>query len=278
MTLNDIKKEVAHLGFESEGAVDGSIESAVRRALSTIYTEHGTHTLGRLYQNSPTPKRHIPIAVHEPGMDEVVPLDGGAFAFAVCGTGRFEIKDSDGVRQESFDTQGGYVFGKVKGEGEIRFLGEFRYTVYDLCIYGEDFAEGDAPPRFGKMRKYDLGETFPDFLFALSAPTDGEGEKISGASVSSGTMYIPYGYVGEVVIEYRRRAPEVSVNAPDAQLDIPAELASLVPLLAAAYVWLDDDAEKAQYYMSLYRDGMSAVKLYTRRAVDTAFTDATGWA
>lgn len=278
MTLNDIKKEVAHLGFESESAVDGGIESAVRRALSTIYNEHGTHTLGRLYQNSPTPKRHIPLIVHTAGVEDVITTDGGTYAFTVNSAGRFEIRDENGTRTESFDTQNGYAYGRVKGEGEIRFLGEFRYTVYDLCIYGEDFAEGDVPPRFSKMREYDLRKIFPDFLFALSSPTDGEGEKIRGASVSSGMMYIPYGYVGEVVVEYRRRAPEVSVNAPDAQLDIPTELASLVPLLAAAYVWLDDDAEKAQYYMSLYRDGMSAVKLYTRRAVDTAFTDATGWA
>ena len=70
----------------------------------------------------------------------------------------------------------------------------------------------------------------------------------------------------------------MSIDTPDRELDIPKELESLVPLLAAAYVWLDDDADKAQYYMSLYRDGMSAVKLYTRRAVDTGFENATGWA
>ena len=61
-------------------------------------------------------------------------------------------------------------------------------------------------------------------------------------------------------------------------LDIPSELEHLVALVTASYVWLDDDPEKAQYYMSLYREGMSALKIYTRRAVDTAFTDATGWA
>ena len=91
-------------------------------------------------------------------------------------------------------------------------------------------------------------------------------------------MLLPYGYIGEAVIRYRRSAPEVSINAPDRELDIPGELETLVPLLAAAYVWLDDDADKAQYYMSLYREGMSAVKLYTRGGVNTEFCDATGWA
>ena len=278
MTLNDIKKEVAHLGFESESAVDSSIESAVRRALSTIYTEHGTRALGRIYQNLPTPTRHISMIVHEPRGEEVITLEDNTYAFVICGTGRFELTDESGTRTESFDTQNGYVHGRVKGEAKIRFLGEFRYTVYDLCIYDEVFADGDAPMRFGRICEYDLNNVFPDFLFAITAPADAYGKKITGASVSSGTLYIPYSYVGEVVIEYRKRAPEVSINTPDTELNIPIELVSLVPLLTAAYVWLDDDAEKAQYYMSLYRDGMSAVKLYTRRAVETEFTDATGWA
>ena len=278
MTLNDIKKEVAHLGFESESAVDGSIESAVRRALSTIYTEHGTRALGRIYQNLPTPKRHVPMIVHTESIDEVIAVEGGTYAFTVCGTGRFEVRDENGTRTESFDTQMGYTYGRVHGEGEIRFLGEFRYTVYDLSIFSEVFAAGDKPPKFGQACEYDLGNIFPDFLCAITSPTDGKGKKIVGATVSSGVMYIPYGYIGEVVVEYRKCAPEVSINAPDAQIDIPAELASLVPLLAAAYVWLDDDAEKAQYYMSLYKEAISAVKYYGKEISDGTYYDVNGWA
>ena len=278
MTLNEIKKEVAHLGFESEGAIDSSIESAVRRALATVYTEHGARALGWIYQSSPTPKRHIPMISHRAEVDDVIPLDGGTYAFVVCGAGSFEVKDAGGTRTQGFDTQSAYVCGRVNSEGEIRFKGEFRYTVYDLCIYEEAFADGDAPPMYGRTRGYDLSEIFPDFLFATSAPTDECGVKIAGASIYADTMYIPYGYTGRIGVEYRKRAPEVSIDTPDRELDIPKELESLVPLLAAAYVWLDDDADKAQYYMSLYRDGMSAVKLYTRRAVDTGFENATGWA
>jgi hypothetical protein len=278
MTLNDIKKEVAHLGFESEGALGGGIESAARRALYTIYTEHGPVTVGRIYQNPKAPTDHIPMIVHTPSEDEVIPITGGAYAFVACGVGSFEIEDENGTREEHFDTAGSYVYGRIKGEGEIRFKGEFRYTVYDLCIYSEEFAEKDAPPRWGKTCEYELEKTFPDFLCAVSHPTDKNGVRIAGATVYSGVMHVPYGYVGEVQLEYRKRAPSVSINTPDLDLEIPKELESLVPLLTAAYVWLDDDAEKAQYYMSLYREGMSALKIYTRRAVDTAFTDATGWA
>lgn len=278
MTLNDIKKEVAHLGFESESAINSSIETAVNRALSTIYTEHGPQGTCRIYQNSPTPECHIPLIVHNGKEDDVISLSDGSYAFVVSGNGLFEVKDENGVRTQEFNTQNGYLYGKVKGDGEIRFKGEFCYTVYDLCTYSVAFADGDIPPKYGKVREYDLGKYIPDYLFALSPPSDKSGKRIDGASVSSGMMLIPYEYTGEIVLEYRKRAPDVSINTPDLEVDIPTELASLVPLLAASYVWLDDDADKAQYYMSLYRDGMSAVKLYTRRSVHTDFTDVTRWA
>ena len=278
MTLNDIKKEVAVLGFENESAIDSSIECAARRALSTIYNEHGVQALGRIYQNSPIPTRHLSMIVHAPGEDEAIPLADCSYAFVISGVGLVEISDENGTRTQEFDTPSSYLFGCIIGEGEIRFKGEFRYTVYDLCIYGEKFADGDEPPRYSRMREYILADHLPDFLCASSCPTDGCGREIAGASIDSGRLIRPYGYVGEISIRYRKRAPEVSIDAPDRELDVPRELEQLVFLLAASYVWLDDDAEKAQYYMSLYRDGMSALKVYTRSGIDTSFTDIARWA
>ena len=278
MTLNDIKKEVAHLGFESESAIDGSIESAVRRALSTVYTEHGPVGMGRIYQSSPIPKIHVPVIVHNSHDDEVISIDSGSYAFVISGDGYFEVTDEDGARTEEFHTREGYVYGNVKGCGTIRFCGEFRYTVYDLCIYEQVLAAGEAPPRYASVREYDLKEYLPDFLCALSLALNSRGEIIAGSSVRSGVLRVPYEYAGEIILEYRKKAPAVSINAPDDELDIPSELEHLVALLTASYVWLDDDPEKAQYYMSLYRDGMSGVKLYTRKNVDTKFNDVTRWA
>ncbi len=278
MTLNDIKKEVAHLGFESESAIDESIESALRRALATVYTEHGPMGIGRIYQTSPVPKKHIPVIVHNGRDGEVIEVEGGSYAFVICGNGYFEVSDKDGVRTEEFNTQQSYVYGNVNESAKICFKGEFRYTVYDLCVYEQIFAPGDVPPRYADMREYDLQKYIPDFLSTLSVAHDANGKTIEGSSVCSGVLRVPYGYTGEIRLEYRKKAPEVSINSPDEELGIPKELEHLIALVTAAYVWLDDDAEKAQYYMSLYRDGMSGVKLYTRKSVDTKFNDVTRWA
>ncbi len=279
MTLNDIKKEVAHLGFESESAIDGaSIESALRRALFTIYTEHGTYSTWSIYQSSPTPVLYVREIAHRGSEDGLIVLNGQTYAFVVSGTGTIEIRDDNGVRTHSFSTPGSYVCGKLIGEGKMHLKGKFCYTVYDLCVYDEVFEEGHEPPRYTAMREYDLANVIPDFLCAAGEAVDRLGNKIPGASISSGTLCLPYEYKGEAVIRYRKRAPRVSIDTPDVELNVPAELESLVPLLTAAYVWLDDSPDKAQYYMSLYRDGMSGVKLYTRRSIDTKITDVTRWA
>ena len=64
----------------------------------------------------------------------------------------------------------------------------------------------------------------------------------------------------------------------DGELDIDPECEHLLALLSASYIWLDDDAEKAQYYMSLYREGMASLKLYSTRCVNAEYEDVTGWA
>ena len=278
MTLNDIKKEVAQLGFESESALEQTIELAARRALSTVYTEHGARAVGCIYQNARIPTRREPIITHSNNEDNVIALSDCSYAFVISGSGSFEISDANGTRTQSFDTPKSFVYGEVHGDGEIRFKGEFRYTVYDLCVYDGFFAEGELPPEYGTLCKYELVNILPDFLCADGEPADEHGKKIEGASVLSGVLSVPYEYKGKIILKYRKRAPEVSINTPDKELCIPPELEELVPLLTAAYVWLDDDADKAQYYMSLYRDGMSAVKVYTRGGVNTEFCDTTGWA
>jgi hypothetical protein len=51
----------------------------------------------------------------------------------------------------------------------------------------------------------------------------------------------------------------------------------MLPLLTAAFMWLDDDAGKAQYYMSLYRDLVANTKRYSSNKIDTVYR-VNGWA
>ncbi|MBO7292424.1 MAG: hypothetical protein J6V07_00650, partial [Clostridia bacterium] len=67
----------------------------------------------------------------------------------------------------------------------------------------------------------------------------------------------------------RLRIPEVG------ELPLTEEEASLLPLFCASYVYLDDDPDKAAFYLARFREGLA------RLAADTAaphpFRDSTRW-
>ena len=278
MTLTDIKNEIAALGFESEVPLDYSLKSAVQRALDTVYTERSVHGTLRLYQRCPRPKKFIEALTHKGGGEELVEGVGRTYQLCTSGKGSFTVSDGRGDITCSFDGERHIFSGELYGAATLRFLGEYGYTVTDIAFFDEAFPEGKLPFEYGMWREYALSELAPDFLCLAELPTDKRGKDIQGAHVCCDRLCIPYGYVGEINLKYRRQAPRVSLDAPDEELDLPRETAFLVAMLAASFIWLDDDAERAQYYRSLYREGMSAVKLYDTRCLEAEYSDVTGWA
>ena len=277
MTLNEIRDDVAALGFESEVTLDGAFAAAVRRALSTLYTERGSHAQLRLYQNMPKPSVYVERLEHSGGSTERIGLPCKSYAFEVFGSGRYTIADADGVRTDFFEGTRNLISGRCATDAEIIFEGEFRYTVCHLSGYPEIFTN-DAIPLFSTVQEYDLYELADGILSLFGTPKDGMGNDIKGASICSGILKVPYAYVGEINVTYRKKPPLVYTDTPDAELGIDPECSHLVALLTAAYIWLDDDPDKAQYYMSLYRDGMAAVKMYGGGCADSDYKDVTGWA
>jgi hypothetical protein len=88
---------------------------------------------------------------------------------------------------------------------------------------------------------------------------------------------IPSDFSGKITLTYKRGAKNVTGIA-DEKILVPEGCGHLVALLAASYIWLDDDSEKAEYYMSLYREGMSAVKYYNRLQIGANYLSTNGWA
>ncbi len=59
---------------------------------------------------------------------------------------------------------------------------------------------------------------------------------------------------GEVAVPYQRTARRIEADSADEQIDIAPELAGVLPLYTAAYIWLDDEPERAAHYMNLCRE------------------------
>ena len=132
MTLNEIRDDVAALGFEGEIALSSAFTSALQRALGTVYTERGVYARLRLYQSMPRPSVYVDTIEHVGGECDTVALCCRSYSFEVFGDGYCTIRDDDGERTINFSGDGRRVSGRCTLNAVLSFEGEFRYTVCHL--------------------------------------------------------------------------------------------------------------------------------------------------
>lgn len=277
MTYNDLCAEVAALGFEGNLESSDVVLHATERALRTIFTERPLHKLIQFYQKPIRPVIRIEAIAHSGKETDTVSFNARAYSFKTSGEGSYKITDESGAVAVDFSGIESVHKGFLYGEGNLEFLGNYSYTVYDLAIFDEipSSNENDIPV-LSDFVEYDIKGTTLDFLSFASPPENECGVAIPGASVCGGKMRIPADYTGRIRLIYKA-APISIVGGADEELILPDGCEHLLSLLVASYVWLDDDAEKAQYYMNLYREGVAAVKFYDRACLNTAYKDVIGW-
>ena len=278
MTLNTLYDEVRALGFEDGGAPDGAFVFAANRALLQIAAECKEKRRGTVYAAGYPQTLISELYVHTGGRMTFT-LVGKCFCFVSVGIGSCTVIDKSGVRNITFSTPGQVSGGCIDGAADITFFGDNAYTVYDLVAYGavlKDNSGGFVP--YSKRRAYALIDYVPDMLAVCAPPMDVRGAVIPDAAVVGGNLLLPSDFGGKVYIDYVRRPKEICIDTPDEPIDVSGHLAMLLPLLVAAYVWLDDDGEKATYYMSLYRDAAAGMRASLHSSVDTRYVSENGWA
>ena len=94
-------------------------------------------------------------------------------------------------------------------------------------------------------------------------------------------ILLPYEKRGvfKVLYEHRPTAIEnTGATVDDTQeLDLDEELCALMPLLVAAYVWIEDEPEKAEYYMNLYRERVQEIVVSHRDTSPVLIRNVNGW-
>ena len=279
MTLNDIRNEVCALGFEDDISDSSHFLYSVRRALSVIFAERSVHAEAKFYKSLPPTKRAVKKIFHTAGKEEYINADEGAYSFYVSGGGSFTLSDADGEKTYNFTGGGKRFSGFIKGGGVFRFFGDYCFSVYSFYLFPNFITESASDiPTLSGYEEYNLSEIIPDYFSSLTTPTDSRGEKIRDAEICSGIMKIPSDYEGEIKLTYKKSPPRISLDEPDTELPLPSDILHLLPLLTAAYIWLDDDTEKAYYYMSLYREGIAAVKRGGASSKSERVIDTSGWA
>lgn len=130
------------------------------------------------------------------------------------------------------------------------------YTEYDIGALCGDFRSfPEKPLRLGTL----LLQEGRDFLL--------EGSRVRLAK----------GHEGLLEIRYLRRPKKLHADNMDKELDILPEALHLLPLLVASYLWADDRAELASYYLGLFRSELSEMKKERLAHTLAAYQSRNGW-
>lgn len=276
MTLNDIKNEVSALSFLGEIPLDNSFVFSVARALRCIYSERGVIEALSLYQSSPRTHTSLSGIRVSPSDNLEYTLPRGTFSLYIGGKGIMKINSGSEQRAYPFTEGCEHITGYVDKEFTMSFSSEYSFSIHSL-FHTEECINTSMLPSLTGMMEYRLRDIAEDFLSADGAPTDEYGRCIKGSKIISEALFIPYDYEGVVSLEYKKAPPSVNIDYPNEELSVPCELVHLIPLLTASYVILDDDEERAAYYLSLYKSEMARLKSDGKVSLSNTYTDRLGW-
>ncbi len=278
MTLYELKNDVARLGFESYVEDEDTFLASANRALSLIYVDRPVSKRTVLHAKGPIVSLAREFIEHRSGDVITIPFSGKSISFRSSGTGTCIIKDPSGSNLVPLSTDSQLTKRFVKGDGTITLSGDFYFTVTNLAVFDDLISDQPTDiPEYSPYNEISIKECCNDFRAFLDQPRDKNGNVIESIKLIDGRVCVPYNYRGDIHITYYRTPAVIGGANENERIDISDECAPMLPLLTASFTWLDDDAAKAQYYMSLYRDLIANVKRYSTNKIDTVYR-VNGWA
>ena len=174
----------------------------------------------------------------------------------------------------------------VVGDIKLTFTSDYGLSVRAVALYDEvRGASAEDVPAFSTFYTYDVAKIVDDFLSFSSNPVreeKGYGRLMGGYNLEDQSrLILPHDESGVYRVVYNRRPNAIKeTTSPSTDpnvIDLDEELASLLPLLSAAYLWLEDEEEKAQYYMALYRERSVLVEQKTKSIKSSSVRNVYGW-
>ena len=280
MTLNDLKNEVTALSFDTELYSHDAFVFALNRALLELHAERERCETKRFYKRRVAPTAHYEHLFYKGGEDITLSLAGAAFSFIPTGSGELQLTDGEKCEFINFSSTDVEIKKKINtGVAFLRFKGELDYEIRSLAAFDALHGEGDdGIPVMKPFYEIDLKISDPRFL-AFSAPVKNEREELIFGAVTEGSrVLIPNEYEGEIKISYKRLPRKIEADELDAAVDVSPETEHLLPLRIAAYLLLDDNRELSEYYLSLYKSGLSALRANTKSTSAESYSDVLRWA
>jgi hypothetical protein len=304
MTVSELYRSVAQLGFEESLEYDDAFYFAANRAVLQINairpaTRHcilrhrvpenrisgGTldsvEKIEELCFYADNVKSYY-FEADGLGILYIERMDEASSAWVIIDVVEFSGK-SGFTPYRGFIKRGGeFVDGRVR----MRFAGQYVYSLRGVAMYAHLYSDKVADvPAYEPYTRYDVSAMVPDFLGLASPPID-ETEQLKridhGYDVENGrVILLSREAEGTYKVLYKRQpavlVDEGSPSDDDTVIDLDADLAALMPVLVASYVWMDDEPEKAQYYLALYQEQAAELERRGRNMAPVNYRNVYGW-
>ena len=278
MTLNELKNDVAKLGFESYIEDEDCFIASANRALSLIYIDRPMSKSAVITFKGPGVNLTREFIEHRSGESISIHCKGKAISFRSSGIGECVVRDNTGAGSVQLTGDRQLVKQFISGDATITFLGNYYFTVSNLAVFDDLLSNKPLDiPEYNPYQEINPKDYCDDFRAFNSYPCDKFGNPIDSVTLLDGRIRAPFDYRGEMYLTYYRTPKAIDKTNQNVSIDISEECAPMLPLLTASFLWLDDDSAKAQYYMSLYRDMIANTKRYSINKIDTAYR-VNGWA
>ena len=293
MTVSDLYKQVAGLGFESSLEDENIFVNAANRALLQVARLRPATRLCRVNHKPPTnliaakssfrPTERSEALIYEANGAKAYyfEADGNGTAYAEFLSGDTWqpaaepiALSTEAMRFRAY--RGFFKYGNnfVEGRVRIRFEGEYTYSVRGVAFYERVYSPNvEDIFAYEPSTKYDISSLASDFL-ALSAPpiVEDEGRRIlsEGYDFEDGrVLLLPHEKPGVYTVRYLHRPEEISLetelaNESGQRIDLDDDLCAILPNLVAAYVLAEDEPQLAEYYLTLYNQQAAEIRAAAR--------------
>lgn len=304
MTVSQLYNSVAQLGFSNSLEEDSRFVFAANRALLQVNSIRPA-TRAYVINHKPMPNL-IKNATFKPieKTDELCfyANDAKSYFFEADGIGALYIERFDnesngwvkiGVHEfssaKTFVAYKGFIKDGsdfVSGQIRMRFTGDYYYSVKCVAMYKYIYSgKVEDIPAYEPFTRYDISALASDFL-GLSTPLMVETEGVSyvnqGYTVENGrVILLPYENGGVFKVIYNKKPQGIerveSLSEDETPIDLDEDLSALLPLLVAAYIWIEDEPDKAQYYMTLYNESAVNIERRKRNTSPVQIKSCNGW-
>lgn len=304
MTVAELYDSVAQLGFEDSLEYERGFLRASNRALlqvNSLRPATNVYVINhRPLKNELRGDTFSPIEKTQDLYFEAT--DVKSYYFEACGIGIAYVEYNAGTNQwEIIDTvsissKGAFTAYKgfilkdgefTNGRVRLRFSGQFLYTVKNVAMYRYILSDDEMDiPAYEPRTRYDISKLADDFLSLACPPIRADAEDCSylnqSYDVENGrVILLPYDNPGVYKIVYNHKpaviTEEILLGAGDTVIDLDDELCALLPILIASYVWADDEPQKAEYYLTLYRERAADIASRVKNTSPVRIKSVNGW-